>query len=96
FLVFNLLCAPCFAAMGAIRREMNSRKWFFTAIGYQCGFAYVVSLVFFQLGSFAQTGRFGVGTAVAVIIVAAFVYLLARPNKYEGLEQSMSISAAEA
>jgi ferrous iron transport protein B len=96
FLVFNLLCAPCFAAMGAIRREMNSNKWFFTAIGYQCGLAYVVSLVVFQLGSFVQTGQFGIGTAVALVIVAGFVYMLARPNKYEGLEQGMSVNAAEA
>jgi ferrous iron transport protein B len=93
-LVFNLLCAPCFAAMGAIRREMNSNKWFFTAIGYQCGFAYLVSLVFFQIGSFVQTGSFGAGTAVAIAIIAGFVYMIARPNKYEGIEQGMSISAA--
>jgi ferrous iron transport protein B len=78
FLVFNLLCAPCFAAMGAIRREMNSAKWFFTAIGYQCGFAYLVSLVLFQIGSLVQTGQVGVGTIVAVLIIVWFIYLLAR------------------
>lgn len=81
FLVFNLLCAPCFAAMGAIKREMNNTKWFLFAIGYQCGLAYVVSLCIYQLGSFFTTGQFGVGTVVAVVLVAAFLYLLFRPYK---------------
>ncbi|MDR1496588.1 MAG: ferrous iron transport protein B [Clostridiales Family XIII bacterium] len=96
FLVFNLLCAPCFAAMGAIRREMNSAKWFFTAIGYQCGFAYLIALIIFQIGFFAQTGSFGVGTAVALALVAWFVYLLARPSKYEGAELGVSAVTARA
>jgi ferrous iron transport protein B len=78
FLAFNLLCAPCFAAMGAIRREMNSSKWFWTAIGYQCGFAYLVALVIYQLGGLF-VGRFGVGTVVAIAVVVAFLYLLFRP-----------------
>jgi ferrous iron transport protein B len=86
FLVFNLLCAPCFAAMGAIKREMNNNKWFFTAIGYQCGFAYLIALVVFQLGSFVTTGSFGPGTVVAILVVAFFVYMLGRRNKYEGME----------
>lgn len=81
FLVFNLLCAPCFAAMGAIKREMNNTKWFLFAIGYQCGLAYVVSLCIYQLGTFFTTGQFGVGTVVAVVLVAAFLYLLFRPYK---------------
>ena len=81
FLVFNLLCAPCFAAMGAIKREMNNTKWFLFAIGYQCGLAYVVSLCIYQLGSFFTTGQFGVGTVVAVVLVAVFLYLLFRPYK---------------
>lgn len=81
FLVFNLLCAPCFAAMGAIKREMNSAKWFWFAIGYQSLLAYAVSLCIYQFGAFAATGQFGVGTIAAVLIVAAFVYLLCRPYK---------------
>lgn len=79
FLVFNLLCAPCFAAMGAIKREMNSRKWFWFAIGYQCGLAYIVSLCVYQLGSIFTTGTFGIGTAVSILIIIAFLYLLFRP-----------------
>jgi ferrous iron transport protein B len=96
FLVFNLLCAPCFAAMGAIRREMNSTKWFFTAIGYQCGFAYLIAFIVFQLGSLAQGGQFGVGTAVAIAALAGFIYMLVRPSKYEGLDIGTSAVAARA
>jgi ferrous iron transport protein B len=81
FMAFNLLCAPCFAAMGAIRREMNSSKWFWTAIGYQCGFAYLVSLVIYQIGTLLTGGGFGIGTIVAFIIIVGFVYLLVRPYK---------------
>jgi ferrous iron transport protein B len=80
FLAFNLLCAPCFAAMGAIKREMNSAKWFWTAIGYQCGFAYLVGLTIYQLGMLF-TGHFGIGSLVAIVIVVAFIYLLVRPVK---------------
>ena len=81
FLVFNLLCAPCFAAMGAIKREMNNAKWFWFAIGYQCGLAYVVSLCIYQIGTLLTGGGFGIGTAVAFVLVAAFLYLLFRPYK---------------
>jgi ferrous iron transport protein B len=81
FLAFNLLCAPCFAAMGAIKREMNSAKWFWTAIGYQCGLAYVVSLCVYQIGSLILTGSFGVGTVVAFLLIVGFIYLLFRPGK---------------
>ena len=81
FLVFNLLCAPCFAAMGAIKREMNNTKWFWTAIGYQCGLAYVVSLCIYQLGSLFTGGGFGIGTVVAILLVIGFIYLLVRPYK---------------
>ncbi len=80
FLVFNLLCAPCFAAMGAIRREMNNIKWFWFAIGYQTLLAYVVSLCIFQLGTWFN-GGFGVGAAVAVLLAIGFCYLLFRPVK---------------
>lgn len=79
FLVFNLLCAPCFAAMGAIKREMNNTKWFWFAIGYQCGIAYLVSLCVYQIGSFFATGTFGIGTVVAIVIVIGFIYMLFRP-----------------
>jgi ferrous iron transport protein B len=81
FLAFNLLCAPCFAAMGAIKREMNSTKWFWTAIGYQCGLAYLVALCVNQIGSLVAYGSFGIGTVVAFLIVIAFIYLLVRPYK---------------
>ena len=81
FLVFNLLCAPCFAAMGAIKREMNNAKWFWFAIGYQCGLAYVVSLCIYQIGTLITTGAFGIGTVVAFVLVVGFLYLLFRPYK---------------
>ena len=81
FLVFNLLCAPCFAAMGAIKREMNNTRWFWTAIGYQCGLAYVVSLCIYQLGTLFTGGGFGIGTVVAILLVIGFIYLLVRPYK---------------
>lgn len=79
FLVFNLLCAPCFAAMGAIKREMNNAKWFWFAIGYQTVLAYVVSLCVYQLGNLFTGAGFGIGTAVAILLVIGFVYLLVRP-----------------
>ena len=81
FLVFNLLCAPCFAAMGAIKREMNNAKWFWFAIGYQCLLAYVVSLCIYQIGTWITAGTFGVGTAVAILLVIGLLYLLFRPYK---------------
>ena len=81
FLVFNLLCAPCFAAMGAIKREMNNVKWFWFAIGYQCGLAYVVALCIYQIGTLISTGAFGLGTVVAFVFIAAILYLLFRPYK---------------
>ena len=81
FLVFNLLCAPCFAAMGAIKREMNNPKWFWFAIGYQTLLAYAASLCIYQIGTFITTGAFGIGTAAAVVIVIGFLYLLFRPYK---------------
>ena len=83
FLVFNLLCAPCFAAMGAIKREMNNGKWTAIAIGYMCALAYCSALVVYQLGGLI-TGEvhFGLFTVVAVVVLAAFIYLMVRPNKY--------------
>ena len=79
FLVFNLLCAPCFAAIGAIKREMNSAKWTWFAIGYQTILAYAVSLVIYQIGTVATGGGFGIGTVVAVLVIIGFLYLLFRP-----------------
>lgn len=82
FLVFNLLCAPCFAAMGAIRREMNNAKWTFAAIGYMTVFAYAISLIIYQLGMLFTKGSFGVATVAAFLVLAGLIYLLFRKNKY--------------
>lgn len=84
FLVFNLLCAPCFAAMGAIKREMNNAKWFWFAIGYQTGLAYVVSLCVYQIGNLITAGSFGIWTVVAFLLVIGFLYLLLRPYRESG------------
>ena len=83
FMLFNLLCAPCFAAMGAIKREMNNGKWTAAAIGYMCAFAYAVSLMTYQLGGLI-TGEasFGLGTIAALLVLAFLIYMLVRPNKY--------------
>ncbi|MDE6732577.1 MAG: ferrous iron transporter B [Oscillospiraceae bacterium] len=81
FLVFNLLCAPCFAAIGAIRREMNSAKWTWFAIGYQCGFAYAVSLMIYQFGLLFSGSVNVIGLIFAVLVLAFMVYLLVRPYK---------------
>ena len=81
FLVFNLLCAPCFAAMGAIKREMNNAKWFWFAIGYQCIFAYIVALCIYQFGILFTGGGFGLWTVVAVALLVGFLYMLFRPYK---------------
>ena len=81
FLVFNLLCAPCFAAIGAIKREMNNAKWTWFAIGYQCGFAYVIALMINQFGGWFVGSGSIIGTIVAVIVLAALIYLLVRPYK---------------
>lgn len=81
FLVFNLLCAPCFAAMGAIKREMNSGKWTAFAIGYQCVFAYAVSLIIFQIGSAFTGGLNIIGLIAALILLGFMVYMLVKPYK---------------
>ncbi len=93
FMIFNLLCAPCFAAMGAIKREMNNWKWTLGAIGYMCGLAYVASFIVYQIGS-AFMGGFGIGTILAVLALAAVLYLLVRPNKYDGTHLTVSAVAA--
>ena len=79
FLIFNLLCAPCFAAMGAIKREMNNAKWFWLAIGYQCLLAYVTGLVVYQIGMLLTKMTFGVWTVIALFVLIGFIYLLFRP-----------------
>ena len=81
FLVFNLLCAPCFAAIGAIKREMNNAKWTWFAIGYQCGFAYVVAMCIYQIGTLFTTGAFGVFTAISFLLIIGMIYLLVRPYR---------------
>ena len=82
FLIFNLLCAPCFAAIGAIKREMNNAKWTWAAIGWECGFAYAMALIVYQIGGlFTGDTTFGVGTVAAVIVLGVLIYLLVRPYK---------------
>ena len=83
FLIFNLLCAPCFAAMGAIKREMNNWKWFLFAIGYQCLFAYIISLIVFQVGSFIGGAGNVVGFGVAIALIVFLIYMLFRKNKHK-------------
>ena len=88
FMIFNLLCAPCFAAMGAIKREMNNGKWTAIAIGYMCLLAYCASLVVYQIGGLiAGEVSFNIFTVVAIAIVVLTIYLLFRPNKYEGVNE---------
>ncbi|MDL2253276.1 ferrous iron transport protein B [Ruminococcaceae bacterium OttesenSCG-928-I18] len=81
FLLFNMLCAPCFAAIGAIRRQMNSAKWTLFAVAYQCVFAYCISLMVYQLGTFFTGGGFTVGTLAALLVLALFLFLLFRPAR---------------
>lgn len=96
FLVFNLLCAPCFAAMGAIKREMNNGKWFWFAIGYQTLLAYTVSLCVYQIGTWVSTGLFGAGTIAALILIAAFLWLLFRPYQENRMRKMSQNAAGEA
>ena len=91
FLIFNLLCAPCFAAMGAIKREMNNWKWSVGAIAYMCVFAYAISLMVYQIGMLIATGAFGVWTVVAFLLLAAMVYLLVRKNKYDSNKLTVKV-----
>ena len=81
FLIFNLLCAPCFAAMGAIKREMNNGKWTAAAIGYMCVFAYAISLIVYRLGLLC-CGEFTVWTVFALVALVVLIYLLVRKNKH--------------
>ena len=95
FLVFNLLCAPCFAAMGAIKREMNSRKWFWAAIGYQTFFAYLAGIVAYGIGRLFTGEGFNAVTAVACVIIIWFLYLLFRPQKNYRLQKTVSAISAQ-
>ncbi len=96
FLIFNLLCAPCFAAMGAIRREMNNAKWTWAAIGYMCIFAYAVSLIVYQIGTFLTSGSFGIWTITAFLVLAALIYMLFRKNKHDKpLNTKFSVEAVK-
>ena len=90
FLVFNLLCAPCFAAMGAIKREMNNRHWFWFAVGYQCGFAYAAALVVNQLGLLFTGHMDIIGTVVALLLIALAIYMLVRPEPKENRKAVLS------
>ena len=96
FLVFNLLCAPCFAAMGAIKREMNNAKWFWFAIGYQCLLAYLVALCIFQFGTLFTGGGFGIGTVAAIVILIGFLYMLFRPYKESTSLKANTVSSVKA
>ena len=94
FLIFNLLCAPCFAAIGAIRREMNNAKWTWFAIGYQCGFAYVIALIVNQIGAMFMGNGNIFGLIVAILLIAAIVYMLFRKNKYDN--NTLTVTAKKA
>lgn len=95
FMIFNLLCAPCFAAMGAIKREMNNAKWTWAAIGYMCLWAYVLALIVYQLGSLFTGGSFGLGTIVAIALLAGIIYLLFRRG-YEPGEKMVTLTSVAA
>ena len=92
FMIFNLLCAPCFAAIGAIRREMNSGKWTAFALAYQCGFAYVTALIVFQIGKIFAGGVNVIGLIIALLLLAAIIFQLFRPYKEAG---HLTVSAAQ-
>jgi ferrous iron transport protein B len=93
FMIFNLLCAPCVATIGAISQEMNSSKWTFAAIGYMTGFAYAISLIVYQLGLFLSEGHFTVWTAIALVVLIGLLYLLFRKNKYTNHNPNLESSA---
>lgn len=96
FMAFNMLCAPCFAAIGAIRREMNNAKWFWAAIGYECGWAYVIALMIYQIGGLILgTVSFGFWTVVAIAVAVALIALLIRPAKKRDEKVNLAIHAQE-
>ncbi|MEG0737458.1 MAG: nucleoside recognition domain-containing protein, partial [Longicatena sp.] len=91
FLIFNLLCAPCFAAMGAIKREMNNGLWTVFAIGYLCVFAYVIALIVYQFGLFFTGQGFGLWTLVALILAIGLLYLLIRKPYQEKASSTLAV-----
>ena len=93
FMIFNLLCAPCFAAIGAMKREFNNAKWTLAAVGYQCAFAYVVALIVYQLGLLFGGAGFTVATAIAILLLAGLVYLVVRKNPYNDNHLTQKVSA---
>ena len=97
FLIFNLLCAPCFAAIGAIKREMNNAKWTWAAIGWMTCWAYVMAFIAFNLGKVILGGEFGIGAIIAALLVAGLIYLVVRPGykAEEGVKTLTSVEAAE-
>ena len=97
FVAFNMLDAPCFAAMGTIRNQMNDPKWFWAAIGYQCGFAWVVGMIINQLWELFALGNFGVWTVIAFVALAAILFQVFRPApKYDAKDEHILDSLAEA
>lgn len=96
FLLFNLLCAPCFAAIGAVRNEMGSTRWTLFSVGYQCVFAYIIALIVFQIGSLFTGKGFGVGTAVAILLIGGLIYMLfKKPYKDKGITNEIGNSIKE-
>lgn len=92
--MFNLLCAPCFAAIGAIKREMNNAKWTWFAIGYQCLFAYVIALMIYQFGSLFTGNLHIIGLIVAIVILIFMLYMIFRPYK-ESVKLTKKVKAAK-
>lgn len=93
FMIFNLLCAPCFAAIGAMKREFNNAKWTLAAVGYQCAFAYTIALIVYQLGLLFNGAGFTVATAIAILLLAGLVYLVVRKNPYNDNHLTQKVSA---
>ena len=93
FMIFNLLCAPCFAAIGAMKREFNNAKWTLAAVGYQCAFAYTIALIVYQLGLLFSGAGFTVATAIAILLLAGLVYLVVRKNPYNDNHLTQKVSA---
>ena len=95
YLIFNLLCAPCFAAIGAIKREMNNAKWTWFAIGYQCGFAYIISLIVYQIGLVFAGDINVIGFIAALVCLAGLLYMLFRKNKYDDNRLTINTKASK-
>ena len=94
FLLFNMLCMPCFAAVGAIKTEMNNNRWTLIAIGYQMAFAYAIAFVFYHLANFVVYGQFSIMTILSLIVLAAILYLIFRPVKYKEEKRTYKLNLA--